>query len=174
MKLSLFILPIIAMSLFVVGLCGNIFSPSPSKSYSVTTKTINLKTPLGETIELENLNQNEKLKGKWILLDFWASWNTESMKDRNTLSDVYSKYNSKNLEIVSVSLDNSKERWKDAIAQNNSSWLEVSDLKGWESAACNKYNVSGLPYHILINPEGKIVKTAVSNQELVEVLKKVL
>lgn len=174
MKFSLFALPIIAISIFLVGLCGNIFSTITSKTNSTNTNAINLETPLGETIELDNLNKNEKLKGKWILLDFWASWNSESMKDRNVLNEVYSQYNSKNLEIVSVSLDNSKERWKTAIAQNNSSWLEVSDLKGWESAACNKYKVSGLPYHVLINPKGEVVKTAISNQELVEVLKEVL
>jgi thiol-disulfide isomerase/thioredoxin len=174
MKFSLFALPIIAISLFLTGLCGNIFSPSTLKVNSTTTETLNLETPLGETIELDNFNKNEKLKGKWILLDFWASWNSESMKDRNVLNEVYSQYNSKNLEIVSVSLDNSKERWKKAIAKNNSSWLEVSDLKGWESAACNKYNVSGLPYHVLINPKGEVVKTAISNQELIKVLKEVL
>ncbi len=174
MKFSLFVLPIIAMSLFFVGLCGNIFSSSTFKATSTTTQIATLETSLGEIIELDNLNKNEKLKGKWILLDFWASWNGESMKDRDVLNEVYSHYNSKNLEIVSVSLDNSKERWKAAIAQNNSSWLEVSDLKGWESAACNKYNVSGLPYHVLINPKGEIVKTAISNHELMEVLKEVL
>ncbi|WP_081485475.1 thioredoxin-like domain-containing protein [Bernardetia litoralis] len=76
--------------------------------------------------------------------------------------------------MVSVSLDNSKERWKTAIAQNNSSWLEISDLQGWESAVCNKHNVSRLPYHVLLNPKGEIVKTAISNQELVKVLKEVL
>ena len=174
MKLSLFILPIIALSLFVVGLCGNIFSLSSVKSNSMEKEIINLETPLGETIELDNFNQNEKLKGKWILLDFWASWNSESMKDKNLLNEVYLQYNSKNLEIVSVSLDNSKQRWKTAIAQSNSSWLEVSDLKGWKSAACNKYNVSGLPYHVLINPKGEVVKTAISNKELIKVLKEVL
>lgn len=174
MKFSLFALPIIAMSLFLVGLCGSIFSPSKLKTNSSTEKTIHLETPLGETIELDNLNKNEKLKGKWILLDFWASWNSESMKDRNVLNEVYSQYNSKNLEIVSVSLDNSKERWKTAIAQYNSSWLEVSDLKGWESAACNKYKVSELPYHVLLNPKGEIVKTAITNQELLKALKEVL
>ncbi len=174
MKISLFALPIIAMSLFLVGLCGNLFTSSTCKTSSTTLENINLETPLGETIELNNLNKNEKLKGKWILLDFWASWNTESMKDRNVLNEVYSQYNSKNLEIVSVSLDNSKERWQTAIAQNNSSWLEVSDLKGWKSEVCNKYKVSGLPYHVLINPKGEVVKTAISNQELLEVLKEVL
>lgn len=174
MKFSLFALPLIAMSLFLVGLFGNLFSPSDCKINSNNAKILNLETPLGEIIELDSLNKNAKLKGKWILLDFWASWNSESMKDRNVLNEVYSQYNSKNLEIVSVSLDNSKERWKNAIAQNNSSWLELSDLQGWKSAICNKYNVSGLPYHVLINPKGEIVKTAVSNQELLEALKEVL
>jgi len=174
MKFSLFALPIIAMSLFFVGLCGNLFTSSTCKTNSTTLETINLETPFGETIQLEHFSKNKKLKGKWILLDFWASWNSESMKDRNVLNEIYSQYNSKNLEIVSVSLDNSKERWKNAIAQNNSSWLEVSDLQGWKSEICNKYNVSGLPYHVLINPEGEVVKTAISNQELVEVLKEVL
>lgn len=174
MKFSLIALPIIAMSLFIVGLCGNIFSPSFFKNTSTSSKTINLETPLGETIELTNLNQNEKLRGKWILLDFWASWDSKSVKERNVLNELYSKYNSKNLEIVSVSLDNSKERWKMAIAQNNFSWLELSDLKGWKSAVCDKYNISGLPYHVLLNPKGEVVKTAISNQELAEVLKEVL
>lgn len=172
MKFSLFALPIIAISLFLVGLCGNVFTSSvPTTSITSTT---NLETPSGETIELENLSQNNKLKGKWVVLDFWASWNSESLKEKGLLHKIYSQYNTKNLEIVSVSLDNSKERWKNAIAQNNSSWLEVSDLKGWESAACNKYKVSALPYRILLNPKGEIIKTTNSNQELIETLKKVL
>ncbi|WP_291726381.1 TlpA family protein disulfide reductase [Bernardetia sp.] len=173
MKISLFVLPIIATSLFLVGLCGNIFSPSDKKN-TLTNKTTHLETPLGETIQLDDLTKNAKLKGKWIVLDFWASWNSESLKEKNLLNDVYSQYNTKNLEIVSVSLDNSKERWKNAVAQNNSSWLEVSDLKGWESAACNKYNVSALPYRILLNPQGEIVKKTNSNQELVKTLEEVL
>lgn len=173
MKFSLFALPIIAMSLFLVGLFGNLIESKTLKT-SPNAEKIHLKTPLGEVITLDNLAKEEKFKGKWILLDFWASWNSESMKDRNVLNELYSEYNSKNLEIISVSLDNSKERWKDAIAQNNSSWLEVSDLKGWQSAACNKYKVSGLPYHVLINPKGEIVKTVNSNQDLVKVLKEVL
>ena len=170
MKISLFVLPIIAMSLLLVGLCGNIYS---TKNISTHQKG-NLETHLGETIQLDNLTENEKLKGKWVVLDFWASWNSESLKENSFLNDVYSKYSPKNLEIVSVSLDNSKERWKNAVAQKNSSWLEVSDLKGWKSAACNKYKVSALPYRVLLNPKGEIVKTTKSNQELVETLEEVL
>lgn len=162
MKLSLFVLPFAAISLFVMGFLNN--------SNKTTSPT--LTTAEGKTLVIDNLQK--EFKGKWVLVDFWASWNKASFEEREALKNVYSTFHTKNLEMVSISLDNSEMRWKQALSESKCNWLQATDFKGWQSAVCNKYGVSELPFHVLINPEGKIVRTITSQHELVKVLEESL
>ena len=108
-----------------------------------------------------------KTKGKYILLNFWASWNEQSVKQNLILKDIYKKYHSKGFEIYQVSLDTKKENWERAIKFDQLSWINVIDLNGRMSYYAKLYNVRTLPTSFLINPEGDIVMTNPSKKQLI-------
>jgi len=114
---------------------------------------ISQASPEGETISLSSL------KGKYVLIDFWASWCGPCRRENPNVKRLYDKYAGKDFEILSVSLDNSPDRWKQAIAQDGMNWLHVSDLKKWDSAAAADYGVRSIPFTVLVDPDGNIVAT---------------
>jgi len=109
------------------------------------------KTPEGDTIKLSSL------KGKTILLSFWASWDKSSRKENNNLKKIYKKYNHKGFEIYQVSLDRSKVLWENAIDADELPWINVSDLRYTDSYPARLYNIQQLPSNYLISAEGEIV-----------------
>jgi peroxiredoxin len=110
-----------------------------------------LPSPKGDTIRLSSL------KGKYVLLDFWASWCPPCRAENPNLVDVYSRYKGKGFEILQVSLDKTKEKWVQAIRDDKLNWLHVSDLQYWQSAAAKTYNVESIPTCFLIDKEGIII-----------------
>lgn len=107
------------------------------------------------------------LKGKVVLIDFWASWCGPCRKENPHVVNLYSKYRDKGFEIFSVSLDKEKSSWINAIAKDNLTWKNhVSDLKYWKSAAALEYGVSSIPYTVLIDKKGKIVAKKLRGEEL--------
>ena len=114
------------------------------------------------------------LRGQVVLLDFWASWCGPCRKENPTVVRLYEKYKDQGFTVMSVSLDQNEERWKQAIEKDQLSWPNhVSDLKGWSSAAPKKYSVRGIPFTVLIDKEGKIIDTnlrgAMLEQELARI-----
>ncbi|MDR3680270.1 MAG: TlpA disulfide reductase family protein [Flavipsychrobacter sp.] len=98
------------------------------------------------------------LRGKYVLLDFWASWCGPCRAENPNVVSAYNKYKDKNFTIYSVSLDNNKDNWEKAIKDDNLSWpTQVSDLAGWNSAAAKTYNIESIPSNFLIDPSGKII-----------------
>jgi peroxiredoxin len=97
------------------------------------------------------------LKGKYILIDFWASWCAPCRRESENLVKNYKMFSPKGLEIVSVSLDENKELWLNAIKKDSYTWINVSDLKGWKNTAAQLYGVSAIPNNFLVDPEGKII-----------------
>ncbi|MBK8711094.1 MAG: AhpC/TSA family protein [Niastella sp.] len=97
------------------------------------------------------------LKGKYVLVDFWASWCAPCRGENPNIVEAYKKYKSKNFTILGVSLDENKEAWQKAIDKDGLQWKQVSDLKGWENAAVPLYGFDGIPYNVLIDPNGKII-----------------
>lgn len=110
-----------------------------------------MKTPDGKDLSLKSL------RGKYILIDFWASWCGPCRKENPNVVGMYNQYKDKGFEILSVSLDKQKERWVKAIDDDKLDWYHVSDLKGWSNTVAKMYNVHSVPYQLLLDPDGKII-----------------
>lgn len=125
-----------------------------------TIPEIYLPNPAGDSISLNAVD------AKYILLNFWASWNEESINRNVELLDLYKKYHSKGFEIYQVSLDTKTENWVRAINFDQLPWINVIDLNGRTSYYAKLYNVRTLPTSYLINPEGEIVSVNPSKKQL--------
>jgi len=127
-------------------------APAGKISVGVMAPDIVQKDLKGNTMKLSDL------KGKVVLLDFWASWCGPCRKENPFVVAMYKKYNSKGFEVFSVSLDNTQDRWAQAIQQDGLTWpYHVSDLKGWQSQPAADYGVRSIPFPVLLDKEGKIV-----------------
>ncbi len=115
------------------------------------------------------------LKGKYVLVDFWASWCGPCRGENPNVVKAYNKFKDKNFTVLGVSLDKSKEPWLEAIKQDGLTWTQISDLKFWNSAATALYGIQSIPYNVLVDPQGKIIATglreAALEQKLAEVIK---
>lgn len=98
-------------------------------------------------------------KGKYVLIDFWASWCSPCRAENPNLVKAYHKYNSKGLEVLAVSLDDTKGRgaWLKAIEDDGMPWIHVADLKGWSNEAAVLYGVRAVPQNYLVDPQGNII-----------------
>ncbi|MBO9729990.1 MAG: TlpA family protein disulfide reductase [Chitinophaga sp.] len=105
-------------------------------------------------------------RGKYVLLDFWASWCGPCRAENPNVLDNYEKYHSKGLEILGVSLDDKKDAWLKAIKDDGLEWAHVSDLKGWKNAVAKEYNINAVPSNFLLDKEGKIIAKDLRGEEL--------
>lgn len=113
-------------------------------------------------------------KGKFVLVDFWASWCGPCRGENPAVIAAYNKFKGKNFTILGVSLDDDKAAWIQAIKDDGLNWKQVSDLKGWQSAAALLYGFDAIPYNVLIDPQGKIIATALRGEALEKKLSEVL
>ena len=127
-----------------------------------------LQTPEGNKLSLTDL------RGKYVLLDFWASWCKPCIAEAPNVKNVYKRFHNKGFEVLGVSLDNKRELWTDAIAKHRLDWLHVSSLEGWKCPVAKLYSVTGIPATFLLDPEGKIIASKLRGEELMEMVEKLL
>jgi len=122
----------------------------------------------GKTVTLADF------RGKYVLLEFWASWCGPCRGENPNLRKQYQLYKDKGLEIVGVSLDHDKDAWVKAIEHDQLPWVHVSDLQGWKNAVSTSYGIMGVPANFLIDPQGKIVAQNLRGEELNKKLQGIL
>ena len=105
-------------------------------------------------------------EGKYVLVDFWASWCGPCRAEMPNVLEAYNKYHDKGFEVIGVSFDTKKDAWVRAVGQLKMPWLQISDLKGFECAAGQIYKVDAIPDNILIDPQGKIIDRALRSKGL--------
>lgn len=105
-------------------------------------------------------------KNKITMVDFWASWCGPCRMEMPNVVEAYKQFHDKGLEIVGVSLDESKKDWETAVKDMGMNWIQTSDLKGWECEAARLYGVRGIPACVLINQKGEIVGRDLRAEEL--------
>lgn len=121
---------------------------------------ISLNTPQGNTASLSDL------RGKVVLIDFWASWCRPCRMENPNVVKAYQKYRDQGFEVFSVSLDKSAPAWKQAIQQDGLNWTHVSDLRHWQSSVVKLYNIKGIPLTYLLDQEGKILAKNLRGKDL--------
>ena len=113
-------------------------------------------------------------RGKYIFLDFWASWCGPCRKENPNIVAAYSKFHSTKFDILGVSLDTKKEKWEEAITKDKLTWNHVSDLKGWGNEAGKTYGIRAIPANLLLDKDGKILARNLYGTELDKKLAEVL
>jgi len=108
----------------------------------------------------------DAFEGKYVLLDFWASWCAPCRKEHPNLIKTYEQFKNKNFEIISVSLDSENDNWINAITSDQLTWTQISDLKGQQNDIAVQYGVQSVPANFLIDPKGKIIDKNLKGEEL--------
>jgi peroxiredoxin len=113
-------------------------------------------------------------RGKYVLIDFWASWCGPCRMENPNVVKAFNEYKGKNFTVLGVSLDKDKDSWKKAIAQDHLNWTQMSDLKYWNSQAVETFGFQGIPFNVLVDPSGKVIAQELRGEDLDAKLKQVL
>ena len=114
-------------------------------------ENFNLPNQKGESVSIADF------KGKFVLINFWASWYKPSRKKNAELIEIYSKYKNKDFEIVSISIDTFGDNWTKAIEKDGLTWVNLIEIGGWHGKVTNQFEIKGIPLNILLDKDGKII-----------------
>jgi peroxiredoxin len=135
-----------------------------AKRTSIGSKAIDFtqKDTLGLPVRLSSF------KGRYVLVDFWASWCGPCREENPSMVKAYQAYRDKNFHIIGVSLDrpDAREKWMEAIHKDKLIWTHVSDLKWWQNAVAKLYGIQAIPQNLLIDPDGKIIAKNLNGEKL--------
>lgn len=144
--------------------------PAPSEN-SLDNKEapdFTLPDPNGKMISLKSF------RGKYVLVDFWASWCGPCRQENPTVVAAFNRFKDKNFTVLGVSLDDNKAKWLKAIQDDKLTWTHVSDLKQWESIVVSMYQIQGIPFNVLVDPNGKVIASELRGEDLEKTLSSVL
>lgn len=165
-----------SLTLFAFILTLSTFAQDDNENIGVNTgqfaPEIQLPNPDGDKISLSSL------RGKVVLIDFWAAWCSPCRRENPHLVKAYENYKDKDFtigngfDIYAVSLDKSRDKWENAIKEDKLPWTQVSDLKYWHSPYVNLYKIKGIPFNFLIDEDGRIIAKNLRGEKLKNTLEK--
>lgn len=150
---------------------GHAISPTEPVKIGDIAPDFTARNPQGEPVSLKDiLNQ----KGKYTLIEFWASWCPNCHDEMPNVVEVYNQYHQKGLNIIGVSIDNDKSEWEEAIQEFGMKWPQVSNLNNWQDPIVRKYGVNSIPTNFLLDENGKVIADHLKGKELKEKIKELL
>ena len=145
-------------------------------SWSIAKKLV-LGEPAHDFVQYDTTGSEVHLialRGRYLLVDFWASWCGPCRQENPLLIAMKKEFSSRNFDIVSVSLDSDSRAWLKAIKADQMNWQHLSDLKGWENKAARDYSIESIPFNFFLNPEGKVLAVNVRGVDLLPFLRRTL
>lgn len=142
---------------------------------TLENSSVGKKAPGITQFDLEgNPYSLQDLKGKYVLIDFWASWCPPCRAENPNLVETYAEFKDKNFEILGVSFDKDLNNWKKAIADDNLTWKHISDLQHWNNGAAGIYGIKAIPQNVLVDPNGIIIARNLHGDVLKNKLREIL